>query len=277
MTEEMLLEYLRKFGLKNYEAKGYLAMMKRKSLTATQISVVSGIPRTKVYDVTESLMKKGLCSLIPGTINKYKATEFDAAVDRLLEENQKIFIERKEQIQNAAENMREQLAKVCHSTGYITDPLEYIEIIKNPSLILRKFIQLVKDASEEVLVFSRGPYITAEDMNDDQINPKVDDSYIGFRGRCIYEIPADENRKEWFFKAIERTVKSGEEARVIDELPIKMAIFESRIVFLALEDPISGRLSFATQVIENRSLAKALKILFETLWEQAQDYHILKG
>ncbi len=277
MTDEILLEHLRKLGLKIYEAKGYLAMMKSKSLTATQISVVSGIPRTKVYDVTESLMKKGLCSLIPGKINKYKATEFDVAVDNLLGANQRNFVEREEQIRKASGNLRERLAEIYREASDIIDPLEYIEILKDPNLILRRFIQLVENATEEVLVFSKGPYITKEDTNDDQINQRMGISRKGIRGRCIYEIPADEDKREWFFNAIEKTVKSGEEARVIDELPMKMAIFESRIVFLALEDPISGRLSFTTQIIEHRSLAKGLTILFETLWAQAEDYHVLKG
>ncbi|MCK4504350.1 MAG: TrmB family transcriptional regulator [Candidatus Aegiribacteria sp.] len=275
MTEEMLLEYLRKLGLKNYEAKGYLALMERKSLTATQISIVSGVPRTKVYDVTESLMKKGLCSLIPGKINKYRGTEFDAAVDRLLEENQKIFIERKEQIRDAAVNLREQLVKLHHDLSKDVDPFDYIEIIKDPNLIQKRFMQLVEGAREEVLVFSKGSYSDHREKIEEQIDQEKEVLKDGIIGKCIYEIPSGDYNKKRFFEVIEQSVKAGEEARVIDELPMKMVIIDTRIVLLALEDPISRRPSFTTQVIEHRSLAKGLKILFETLWVQAEDYHVL--
>jgi hypothetical protein len=29
--------------------------------------------------------------------------------------------------------------------------------------------------------------------------------------------------------------------------------------------------------VEHQALAEALKLLFNTLWEQAEDYHILRG
>ena len=276
MTEEALLENLRKLGFNNYEAKGYLALMERKSLTATQISVVSGIPRTKVYDVTESLMKKGLCSLVPGKINKYRASEIDAAVDRLLEENQKVFIERKEQIREASGNLREQLSNMYRDTSENVDPFDYIEIIKEPNLIQKRFMQLVGSAKEEILVFSKGPYSGPQEKIEEQIDQEKDVLKHGISGRCIYEIPTDEDEKKWFFKLVEQAVNAGEEARVIDELPMKLAVFDTRIVLLALEDPISRRPSFTTQVIEHRSLAKGLTILFETLWAQAEDFHVLK-
>jgi len=277
VTEEALLENLRKLGLNNYEAKGYLALMERKSLTATQISVVSGIPRTKVYDVTESLMKKGLCSLVPGKINKYRASEIDAAVDRLLEENQKVFIDRKEQIREASGNLKEQLSNMYRDTSENVDPFDYIEIIKEPNLIQKRFMQLVESAKEEILVFSKGPYSGPRDKIEEQIDQEKDVLKHGISGRCIYEIPTDEDQKKWFFKLVGQAVNAGEEARVIDELPMKLAVFDTRIVLLALEDPISRRPSFTTQVIEHRSLAKGLTILFETLWAQAEDYNVLKN
>jgi hypothetical protein len=45
---------------------------------------------------------------------------------------------------------------------------------------------------------------------------------------------------------------------------------------LALEDPVSDERSFTTQIVEHTSIAKGLKILFETLWEKADDYHVLR-
>jgi len=69
---------------------------------------------------------------------------------------------------------------------------------------------------------------------------------------------------------------ASEEATVLKGLPMKIAIFDSRIVMFALEDPVSGQTSLTTQVVEHHALVKSLKILFETLWEQAEDYHAFK-
>lgn len=69
---------------------------------------------------------------------------------------------------------------------------------------------------------------------------------------------------------------ASEEATVLKGLPMKIAIFDSRIVIFALEDPVSKQTSLTSQIVEHPALAESLKILFQTLWERAEDYHILK-
>jgi len=274
MVETTFLDSLKKLGLNDYEARGYLALLERRSLTATQISVVSGIPRTKVYDVTESLMKKGLCSLVPGKINKYRALEIDAVAQNLLSENERIFNERKRQIREAAQNLEEQLSAIYGDNNQNDDPLEYIEIIKDPYQIHKRFLALVKKAKEEVLVFTKPPFAASPEESEDQLDQETEILKKGVKTRSIYEIAEED--PGWLFEHLKRAVKVGEEARVIAELPMKMAIFDSRIVMYVLEDPLWKQKSFTTQVVEHRALAKALKLLFESLWEQAKDYRTLK-
>ncbi|MCK4305439.1 MAG: TrmB family transcriptional regulator [Candidatus Eisenbacteria sp.] len=276
MTEATLLENLAKLGLNAYEARGYLALMERKSLTATQISTVSGIPRTRVYSVTESLMKKGLCSFIPGKIRKYRASEIDVAVDNLLRRNEESFEERRQRVLKAAAHLKDQLSGVYGDRSEDIDPLEYIEIIKEPHLIRKRFMQLVEEAKEEVLVFSKGPYSGPREGMAEQLEQEKDILKTGVRGRCIYEIPKDEDERRWFFRGIEQAVKAGEEARVIKELPMKMAIIDERTVILALEDPVSRQPSLTSQIVEHRALARGLKVLFETFWQDA-DVHPAVG
>jgi sugar-specific transcriptional regulator TrmB len=273
MTEVTLLENLAKLGLNAYEARGYLALMERRSLTATEISTVSGIPRTKVYSVTESLMRKGLCSLVPGRIRKYRASEIDIAVDNLLLRNQQGFEERRQRVLEAAGHLKEQLSDVYGDKSENIDPLEYIEIIKEPHLIRKRFMQLVEEAKEEVLVFSKGPYSGPREGMAEQLEQERDILQKGIKARCIYEIPKDEDERTWFLRGIEQAIKAGEEARVTKELPMKMAIIDERTVILALEDPVSRQPSLTSQIVEHRALAKGLKVLFETLWQSAEHYH----
>ena len=276
MADTTFLENLKKLGLNDYEARGYLALMERSSLTATQISAVSGIPRTKVYDVTESLMKKGLCSLLPGKINKYRAFEVSAAAENLLRESEAIFNMRKEQIQEASESLKQQLSVVYGDNAHSVDPLEYIEIIKDPYQIHKRFMQLADQAKEEMLGFTKPPYTGPKERLTEQTEQQAQLLRRGLKIRVIYEIPQDKEEFEWWFNDIDANVKYGEEARVIKELPMKMSIFDSRIVIFALEDPVSKQPSLTAQVIEHRALAKGLKALFQTFWDRAEDYHILR-
>lgn len=55
-----VVEKLKRVGLTEYEAKAYLALLNAHLSTATQISEKSGVPRTKIYAVLESLEKQRL-------------------------------------------------------------------------------------------------------------------------------------------------------------------------------------------------------------------------
>jgi len=57
---------------------------------------------------------------------------------------------------------------------------------------------------------------------------------------------------------------------------MKTAIFDSRILKCALKDPLSRHTSVTTQIGEHCALVRSLKMLFETLWEQAEDYQSFK-
>jgi HTH-type transcriptional regulator, sugar sensing transcriptional regulator len=52
---ESVVEKLQHVGLTEYEAKAYLGLINTHFSTATQVSERSGVPRTKIYSVLESL------------------------------------------------------------------------------------------------------------------------------------------------------------------------------------------------------------------------------
>ncbi len=50
-----------------------------------------------------------------------------------------------------------------------------------------------------------------------------------------------------------------------------------RTVLFALEDPVQRKTSPTSLVIQHQSLARALKIVFETMWQLAENHRVLKG
>ena len=54
-----------------------------------------------------------------------------------------------------------------------------------------------------------------------------------------------------------------------------MAVFDEKIVMVALEDPVLKKISLTSLVVEHRNLARTFKIVFEALWEKAADHHVL--
>jgi len=72
---ESAVEKLRHVGLTEYEAKAYLALLNSHLCTATQTAEKSGVPRTKIYSVLESLSGKGWVRVYSGVPLLFKALE----------------------------------------------------------------------------------------------------------------------------------------------------------------------------------------------------------
>jgi len=290
MTQIPLTTALRGTGLSGYEIKCYLSLLERDALTPPQVAKVAGIARPSAYDALEKLMSKGLCTSKLGDVKKYSACDPALLQEKLLMELNEVAqskledLQRKEQeILETTKAAKEKVTKAIEelkpqyaNSRLDVSPLDYIEIIKDPYQMHKRFMQLVEGAKEELVGFAKPPYSGTKERMKEQIEQQMRLIKKGLKMRTIWEIPKDQEMMEWLNAYITEAAKYGDQMRVVEELPMKMAIFDSRIVILTLEDPVSKQTSVTTQVVEHRALARTLKLTFEALWAQAKDYHVLK-
>ncbi len=134
-SKEVLLRYLEFIGLKGYEAKAYLTLLRLGEETAPRIASRSGIPLPRVYDVLESLSRKGLVEVKAGRPRLYRALPPSIAltryvrsyVERIFEMNRKI-VEELEKIYRSKES-REPYIWLSHSLEASIE--RTIDLIKN--------------------------------------------------------------------------------------------------------------------------------------------------
>ncbi len=67
-------------------------------------------------------------------------------------------------------------------------------------------------------------------------------------------------------------VAAGEQARVVDELPLKLVLIDERIALFTMEDPVAGAPALTIMIVEHPALARLLKLSFERVWESAEDF-----
>ncbi|MCP8309466.1 MAG: TrmB family transcriptional regulator [archaeon] len=72
---ESVAKKLQKIGLTEYEAKVYLSLLRDHLNSATKLSEKSGVPRTKIYQVLESLEHKGWIRIYSGIPLLFKAVD----------------------------------------------------------------------------------------------------------------------------------------------------------------------------------------------------------
>src|SRR3989338_7746083 len=92
LQKETLQELRERFKLNIYEIKIWTALLSRGVAAASELAEISGVPRSRCYDVLESLEKKGFIIMKIGKPIKYIAVQPEAVVDRvkkhLLEESE---------------------------------------------------------------------------------------------------------------------------------------------------------------------------------------------
>src|ERR671919_1419133 len=252
-----MIEQLTQLGLTSYEAKAYLALTRRGSSTAAQVSRLAGVPRQRIYDVLASLVERGLASSKPGRVVKYAATSPELALERLVSDHR----QQLEELERSATAMIEELTPAFEAGREHTDPLEYIEVLRDRRAVNERFDELQAGIKREILVFTKPPYATP--VQEEVQGLEVVASH---RARSIYEFSAFDDPA--FAEGVRRFIEAGEEARFVPELPLKLVIIDEAIVMFGLEDPVAGSAGLTMMVVDHPALAQTLKVSFDSFWDQ---------
>jgi len=251
------MDRLVELGLTSYEAKVYLALIRRDSFAAADVSRLAGIPRQRIYDVLATLVQKGLASQRPGPPAKYTPVSPEIAIERLLATRR----EELDRLVRSSHEMISSLAPAFAEGQKERDPLDYIEVLRDRAAINERFGELQEGIEREILVFTKPPYATPPQENVEGLG--VSRTHTA---RSVYEYSALDDPA--FAAGVRQFIAAGEEARFVEELPLKLVIIDEAIVMFGMEDPVAGSAELTIVVVEHRALAKVLKIAFDTVWQQ---------
>jgi sugar-specific transcriptional regulator TrmB len=264
-----LVDRIVRLGLTTYEARAYVALVRRESFTAAQVARQSGLPRQRIYDVLGSLVEKGLASARPGSTVKYAAIAPELAIERLVAGRRLAMADLERDAAEIVSTLGPQYsAGQAHS-----DPLEYIEVLRDRGAINERFAELQAAVKREILVFTKPPYATPPQENVEGI--EVTRTHVA---RSVYEQSVFDDPAT--AEGVRRFVEAGEEARFVDEVPLKLVIIDEAIVMFGMQDPVAGPSELTIMVVEHPALASTLKISFQAVWdrgltfEQAHDLQV---
>jgi HTH-type transcriptional regulator, sugar sensing transcriptional regulator len=301
MGNQRLLKRIRQLGFTEYEAKCYLALFERDSLAVSDVSILAKIPRSNAYEALERLSAKGVIVAVPGKIKKYAASDpwvlkekaletFASATEteievlerrrlEILEKKKRDIRDRKKAVQEDIEDIVKELDSLYKVSRSDASPLYSMEILRDPIQVHRKATLLSAISQKELLFFIRPPYYySALGAEDIQIDAQIGALKRGVNMRKIQQLRNNEKERKQFYDYLKSTDKyEGGEQRVLDELPIKLAVADERYCMYALDDPTTGKEAAINVITDNRTVAKAFKLLFESYWAMAKDYLIING
>jgi sugar-specific transcriptional regulator TrmB len=258
MDDVATVERLVRLGLTTYEARAYVTLVRRDSFTAAQIARTAGLPRQRIYDVLASLVEKGLASARPGTVVKYAALAPNLAVERLVAGRRAAMTA----LERDAGDVIDRLGPEFQAGRAHSDPLEYIEVLRDRGAISERFTELQATVKKEILVFTKPPYATPPQDNLGGI--AVARTHLA---RSVYELDVLDDPA--MAAGIQQFIDAGEEARFVERIPLKLVIIDEATVLLAMQDPMAGSVEDLTiMVVEHAALAQTLKLAFNRVWDR---------
>ncbi|SFH00824.1 Sugar-specific transcriptional regulator TrmB [Halopelagius inordinatus] len=147
------VELLQKLGLKEYEAKCFVALSRLPKATAKEISETSDVPRTRVYDAIRVLETKGLAEVQHSNPQQFRAVPIAEAAKTLRSE----YESRTESLVDALESMG------TESLDADREMTHEVWALSGPPAIENRLLKLVDTADQEVvLILGRESAATTE-------------------------------------------------------------------------------------------------------------------
>ncbi len=249
-------------GLTGYEASAYLALTRRGRATGAEVARLAGLPRQRIYDVLDGLVARGIASVEPGRPARYTALSPEEAVGVLIAAHR----QQLERLEREAAEAIARLTPAFRAGREENDPLDYIEILREPAAIGKRFAELEASVEQEILVFTKPPYAVEPAANVAGLQLLA----RGIEARSLYERSLYDDEAQ--VAAVRHFVAAGEQARIVDELPLKLVLIDERLALFTMEDPVAGAPGLTIMIVEHTALARLFKLAFERVWESGEEF-----
>lgn len=134
---ERLINLLKHFSFTESESKIYIALLQNGSRSGYEVSKISGVPRSKVYNVLEILIQKG--AVMVTHVEKaslYKAESVECVINNLKKQNEDVLSELKSELMHFDEKVDN----------------EQIWQVKGYNNLLAKCSSMIRNSQEQVLI-----------------------------------------------------------------------------------------------------------------------------
>jgi len=129
------IDRLVKIGFSEYEAKAYVALLRKNPVTGYELSKLSGVPRSMIYEVVGKLTARGAAMMLrTGSATKYAPIPADEFLDQLQREHLALVVSLKDEL----------------SVFASAPDLEYVWNLEGRENIMSKAMEMIDQAETRV-------------------------------------------------------------------------------------------------------------------------------
>lgn len=150
--EELTKKLKDYFGLNIYETKVWLALIKKGIASAGEIAVISGVPRSRTYDVLESLEKQGFAIQKIGKPVKYIAVKPSIIIEKLKNDAMRHADDKVAYLSKLKDTTEYTELQQLHKSGF--EPIKHSSVSGaiRGSEVYNHIREIMENAEKEVLI-----------------------------------------------------------------------------------------------------------------------------
>ena len=264
IVQKDFLNKLKDFGLNSYEAKLWTALLSRGVATAGELSDIANVPRSRSYDVLESLERKGFVIMKLGKPIKYITVPPQEVLDRV----KKAVKEEAEKHIKVLETLKGsevlgELSSLYKKGVDIVEPTDLTGAIKGRSNLSSHLASLVKNAEKSVSILTTEQGVVRKLESLKTVLQKAKERGVKIR------IAAPITKTN---QPAARGLASMAQVRHINHPQARFFVADGKnITFMVLDDSTHPNYDFGIWVSAGQ-FAKSFDQLFNNIWEQGKPF-----
>jgi len=260
IVKEEFLSRLRKiFDLNLYEVKVWTALLSRGVSTAGELSNISDVPRSRTYDILETLEKKGFIVMRLGKPIKFVALKPEEVVERVKKNLVKSAEEKSKRLERLkGEDILGELSSLFTQGIKFVEPADLSGSVKGRQNVYNHLDMMIRDAEKTITIVTTAPGLNRKM---EALLPSLEKAKKrGVRIRIASQIN-DSN------KQIAKELLKVAEVRNIPKMRARFAIVDSQqLLFMVLDDETVHPNYDVAVWLSTDFFALAMEQLFEAAW-----------
>jgi sugar-specific transcriptional regulator TrmB len=261
IVQKEFLNKLKDFGLNTYESKLWTALLSRGISTAGELSDIANVPRSRSYDVLESLEKKGFIIMKLGKPIKYVAVQPAEVLERV---KKKVVVEADSQTKILDSLKGSEILKeltLLHSQGVeLVEPTDLSGALKGRSNLYNHLESMIKSAEQTVDIMTTAEGLVRKADSLKSILQKAKERKVKVR---IAAPMTKETEK------VVKDLKNLAEIRNVSNVKSRFCIVDGKQIMFMLLDDAEVHPTYDSGVwVSTPFFASALRQMFESEWEK---------
>jgi sugar-specific transcriptional regulator TrmB len=262
IVKDEFLSRLRKiFDLNLYEVKVWTALLSRGTSTAGELSNISDVPRSRTYDILESLEKKGFIVMKLGKPIKFVALKPEEVVERVRKNLVKDAQEKSKRLERLKEDeVLKELSSLFTQGIRFVEPTDLSGSLRGRQNLYNHLDMMVREAEETITIVTTG-----EGLNRklEALMPSLEKCKKR-KVKIKIAAPIDKNNID-----VAKKLKKVAEVKNIETIKARFVIIDSNQIMFMLLDDEKFHPNYDIGVwINTKFFAQALEQMFELAWKE---------